>query len=422
MDRHLTDKELAERNVTLRYEKPGILLVSQLYETRKDVAAIALDNIIDLLLRAASAKILVVTGSSYDYAKDRDSVRVTVINQATGRSFAHRVVGYLVADLRTAFNLLKRAKQIQMAIYHYAKGYPVSMLVAKFLRKSVILSSFSVLGRFRQIPSMYPNLPGGLYFTVIELAERVCFALADQIWVESEAVVDFGGLDSYWHKIAICGAHYVDTNKFKILQEMDARELAIGYLGRVAFEKGIMQLIEAVPSILMENRDLMVLIGGDGPLQERVRTEIEKRDFLGRVKLLGPIPHGQVPQFLNRLRLLVVPSYTEGLPSVIQEAMACGVVVLACPVGGIPDLVEDGKTGFIMHSNSPELISLNTVRAMRHPNLAQIAENARELIEREYSYDVMVRKWMIVLGRLQKTRELGHACQHRCHYCLPGPS
>ena len=84
--------------------------------------------------------------------------------------------------------------------------------------------------------------------------------------------------------------------------------------------------------------------------------------------------------------------------------MACGTPVLATPVGGIPDLIKDGKTGFVLEDNSPECIARNVIKALEHPNLEEIVKNARKLIEKEYSYDVMVRKCKIALDKLMERK------------------
>ena len=68
--------------------------------------------------------------------------------------------------------------------------------------------------------------------------------------------------------------------------------------------------------------------------------------------------------------------------------MACGTPVLATSVGGAPDLIKDEETGFIMEGNSPECIAKNVIRALEHPNLERIVENARALVEREFTYEV----------------------------------
>ena len=68
--------------------------------------------------------------------------------------------------------------------------------------------------------------------------------------------------------------------------------------------------------------------------------------------------------------------------------MGCGTPVLATSVGGAPDLIKDDETRFIMGDNSPECIAKNVMRALEHPNLERIVENARALVEREFTYEV----------------------------------
>ena len=113
----------------------------------------------------------------------------------------------------------------------------------------------------------------------------------------------------------------------------------------------------------------------------------------GKVKFVGWISHDELPRYLNELKLLVLPSYTEGLPNIMLEAMACGTPVLATLVGAIPDIIKDGETGFIMENNSPECIAQNIIRALNHPNLERIAQNARALVEREFTFEKAVERY-----------------------------
>jgi glycosyltransferase involved in cell wall biosynthesis len=103
------------------------------------------------------------------------------------------------------------------------------------------------------------------------------------------------------------------------------------------------------------------------------------------VELNGWISRDRLADYLNKMKLLVLPSYTEGLPNIILEAMACGVPVLATSVGAIPDFIVDEKTGFLMKDNSPECIAHNVLRALTYPDLEQIAGNAKSLVEREFT-------------------------------------
>lgn len=83
------------------------------------------------------------------------------------------------------------------------------------------------------------------------------------------------------------------------------------------------------------------------------------------------------------------------------EAMACGTVVLATPVGGIPEVIKDGVNGFIMEDNSPECIARNVMRALGHPDLEQVTANARVLIEQEYNYEAAVERYRNILESLR---------------------
>ena len=89
--------------------------------------------------------------------------------------------------------------------------------------------------------------------------------------------------------------------------------------------------------------------------------------------------------------------FEEGVPNIVLEAMACGTPVLATPVGGIPDVIKDGDTGFIMEDNSPECIATNTVRALSHPDLEAITAKARALVDEKYAYEVVVENYRKIL-------------------------
>ena len=84
--------------------------------------------------------------------------------------------------------------------------------------------------------------------------------------------------------------------------------------------------------------------------------------------------------------------------------MACGTPVLATPVGGVPDLIKDGETGFIMEDNSPQCIAKNVTKVLKHPGLEEIAQNGRKLIEEQYIFKVIVEECRRALAVLPKDK------------------
>jgi len=113
-----------------------------------------------------------------------------------------------------------------------------------------------------------------------------------------------------------------------------------------------------------------------------VKHELRISGLKDKVMFTGWVPHEELPKYLNDIKLYVLPSYSEGLPKATLEAMACGTPVLVTPVGGIPDVIKDGKTGFITEDNSSECIARNIIRALSHPNLDQSARMGQLLLKR----------------------------------------
>jgi len=136
---------------------------------------------------------------------------------------------------------------------------------------------------------------------------------------------------------------------------------------------------------------------GDGQLCDKIKKYLDENNLNDKIKLAGWIPHEELPDYLNELKLVVLPSYTEGLPNLMLEAMACDTPVLATPVGAIPDVIKDGETGFIMENNSPECIAENVMRALEHSDLERIVGDARALVGREFTYEVAVERYRKIL-------------------------
>ncbi len=270
---------------------------------------------------------------------------------------------------------------------------PLVLLARKILRKRVIIietgPGLRIYSRdFAPLSHAFRLLLRANYF------------LASLIIVQSKSTVDFLGLTRYDKKLVTSGARHVETELFRLTRKLNSRDNLIGYIGRLDIAKGVMQLVDAIPMVLEAHDDVKFLIGGSGSIYQRIEQQMEDSDLHHNVKLTGWIPHDELPHYLNELKLLVLPSYSEGLPTIILEAMACGTPVLATPVGAVPDVIKDGETGFIMENNSPECIAQNILRALNHGELEQITRQARSLVEKEYTYEQAVTRYEEILAML----------------------
>lgn len=134
-------------------------------------------------------------------------------------------------------------------------------------------------------------------------------------------------------KLKLISAMYIDTDIFKPMEAEKSYDAV--FVGRLEKNKGISVFLDAV-----REAGLRALVVGDGPLrrsvQDRIRDEHLEAVFHGWAK-----DSAEVAELMNQSRILIMPSYNEGGPRVVLEAMACGVPVLATPVGIVPEVIGD---------------------------------------------------------------------------------
>ncbi|MBT9139025.1 MAG: Alpha-D-kanosaminyltransferase [Syntrophomonadaceae bacterium] len=312
-----------------------------------------------------------------------------------------RILKFIVMQLKFTWYLVKSTSQTKITFFFLeGRTFLLPILAARLAgKKPIIVVTHSLPQISRQTNK------NGLLTLIMLFLERINNGLAKKMIVYSPNMCRLFNLEKYKDKIIIAHEHFLDFDKFKIKRGFGQRDNLVGYIGRLSEEKGVLNFVKAIPEISKEKGDLEFLIGGEGQLRDEIEEYLENENLNGKVELTGWIPHDELPKYLNELKLLILPSYTEGLPNIMLEAMACGTPVLATSVGAIPDVIKDGETGFIiMEDNSPECIARNVIRALNHPNLEQIARNARALVEREFTFEKAVERYREILSDLSNER------------------
>lgn len=340
-----------------------------------------------------------------DLRLDAEKVGILTIGTPPPRNFLPYKAGRnLFMQLRICRRLAQILRKIDVVILFARDPFPLPVLLAKLFHKAVIIIPAGLVSHLNKIEGL-DMVTRYFIYNIHRALEHIVFMLADQIAVESLHVTGFYGLDRFRKKIHVCGGPTVDITEFSVRRALRERENVIGYIGGITAAKGVANLVEAIPLIAKENGNVKFLLVGEGNLLEDMKKATRRYGLEDRVTFTGWISYDDLPEYFNRVHLFVLPSYTEGLPQVVEEAMCCGTPVLATPVGGVPDLIKDGETGFIMEDNSPESIAKNAARALKHPRLEEIAQNARKLIEREYSYEAVVGRWRVALNKLSEGKK-----------------
>ena len=187
-----------------------------------------------------------------------------------------------------------------------------------------------------------------------------------------------------------CG---VDVERFVFRENYPTKKTPeILFIGRLVEKKGTVKLVEACAKLLQQGYEFICNIIGDGPQRKRIEDAIEKHQLKDRVVLVGELPREQLHEYWTNASMFVLPCAIEkdgnrdGIPVVLMEAMASGIPVISTNISGIPELIEDGRTGLLIPPNDVVLLSEAMMKVINDPGLAQrLIVHARSKIEEEYN-------------------------------------
>ena len=172
-------------------------------------------------------------------------------------------------------------------------------------------------------------------------------------------------------------------------QSKDNKDIC--FLGRIGERKGVFDLLEAVSRLNKEFSDYKVFIGGDGDVKQMKR--IIQKNQLSNVHYVGWIQGKEKSELLQDCALFALPSSNEGLPMALLEAMSYGCIPISTYVGGIPEVIEDEKNGFLMQAKDTEKLYTILKKIMNNRyDLSSMSKQARLSIERQYSLNESIKE------------------------------
>jgi glycosyltransferase involved in cell wall biosynthesis len=170
------------------------------------------------------------------------------------------------------------------------------------------------------------------------------------------------------------------------------RPSVIVAVGRLVAKKGFEDLVEACALLAARQRPFHCRIIGGGKLKAALEAQIARLGLQAQVELVGPLPQGRVIQEMQNAALLAAPCIVgadgdrDGLPNVIQEALALGTPVVSTDVTGIPEVVRDGETGLQVAQHDPVSLAAAMERLLVDLDLRlKLATAGRRLIEAEFN-------------------------------------
>lgn len=263
----------------------------------------------------------------------------------TGISYSLFVSKYAVKNIKPIPALIH-------AHFSYPDGYGM-MKLAKRWNIPLVISALGTIERKVAYEGSY---------TSKQIIEAMSFA--DRILSVSEDlklhIVNLGIDKNKVHVVP----NGVDIGKFKPAGKAHARSILnlprdkniVLFVGALRKIKGVDYLIEAAHSFVDKDTYLF-MVGRDDGLKKNLEKRAHELKIANYIKFTGPVNHEDIPLWISASDILVLPSLSEGRPNVILEALACEVPVVATDVGGIPELMVDGETGYLVPPKSPDELS-----------------------------------------------------------------
>lgn len=292
---------------------------------------------------------------------------------------------YFAAGAATilAYGLLQRVAVLHLHVAEYGS----------VLRKGVL----AYLGKILGVPVVI-HMHGAKFTTMWETASPRKRSAMLAIFRHSDAIIVLG---EFWREYLVDNLNQ-PAAKIHIIPNGvpdpggDLSRSATGgetpnilFAGQVGQRKGVGDLLEALARPNIREFPWQLTIAGGGEI-ELHRERARRLGIAGRVDFRGWVDIDQVSRLMHGAQVFVLPSYQEGLPMAIIEAMANALPVVSTPVGSIPDMIRDGDTGLLVPPGDSTALSGALFRLLQSPELrANLGASARDLYLRELTVSVM---------------------------------
>ena len=222
----------------------------------------------------------------------------------------------------------------------------------------------------------------------LQRLQRASYSKAQFVVANSQAAADRLRLEKVEEEKIVLIPNGIDLARFPARQ-YSGSPTRVAVVACLREEKRIDVLISAIPQIIANRPDTRFIIAGEGTCREPLVTLARELGVLDKIDFLGH--REDVSAVLSDADIFVLPSRSEAFPNAIMEAMAAGLPVVASNVGGIPELVEDGRTGHLVQPGDAAGLADSVIALLERPQqLEEFGRAARRKVEESYSFDRMV--------------------------------
>jgi glycosyltransferase involved in cell wall biosynthesis len=168
-------------------------------------------------------------------------------------------------------------------------------------------------------------------------------------------------------------------------------------VARIVPWKGIQDVVDLMPDLLVKRPDIEYLIVGAGPYEADLRRKVREMKLSGSVRFLGPLPHKETMEKIASSHVFVLNSLYEGMPHVLLEAMALGTPIVATDVCGNPELIEDDKEGCLVRPGDKKAIKSAIEKLLTDEKLSASFARASKEKASKYNWGALIRNTLRAL-------------------------
>lgn len=188
----------------------------------------------------------------------------------------------------------------------------------------------------------------------------------------------------------------IDTNLWKRREDVSKSAkspFVVGFIGRISREKGPFDFVNVAKKVIEQDTDYEFWVAGEGPEEEALKDLVKKFNLEDKFHFIGQLTKPILFDLYQKLDLLLLTSYTEGLPMVVLEACAMSVPVVTTNVGGVKEIIIHNYNGLLADAGDIDCLTRNVIALKKDKELIEkIKKNGRITVENEFSFKAAIEK------------------------------
>ncbi len=322
-------------------------------------------------------------GGFYVNELRKKGIKVYVLNKKHGIDFS------IISKIRKVI----RKEKIDIIHTHLWTADLWGRFAAILERKKVISTAHNVEIWKKKHHKLIDRLLAPFTYKIVAVSNEVKNFYINKIGIDKRKLLTIhNGID----------IKYIKPNKSKdeMLKKLGIKGQVVGIVGRLHPQKDHKNFLKAVRLVLKEIPNTNFLIVGNGLLRKELEDYVRKLKIDDNVKFLGL--RKDIYNIFNIMDVNVLSSIHEGHPIVLLEAMFLKIPSVVTRVGGNPELIEDGRNGFVVPSRDSEALAKSIVKLLKNKNLREkFGEGSRIKIEKNFSSDKMIEKYEMLFNHIK---------------------